>query len=304
MTGASRPEFSGLRSFLFTPGNHPRKLEKVFGAGADAVILDLEDAVAIAQKPATRAVVVEALQRPRDCKGYIRINALGTDFWRDDIAAVVGPGLDGLVLPKVEHASDLQEVDAAIAAAESAAGLAAGSIDLMPIVETAAGIVNVDQIAGAVPRVRRLSFGGGDYTNDLDFIWTPGEEVLAYARARLVHASRVAGREPPIDTVVIQVRDPERFRASAERGRMFGFAGKLCIHPNQVPVTNEVFTPGDEEVAHARSVIAAFEKAEAEGSASIQLDGYFIDYALVQKARRVLALARRAGLSSIHPGVS
>ena len=290
---SNRLEFSGLRSFLFTPGNHPRKLAKVFHSGADAVILDLEDAVAIAEKPATRAVVVTALKEPRNCQGYVRINSLGTEFWEADIPAVVGSWLDGIVLPKVESAADLVLVDKAIAAAEHSAGLAPGSIDLMPIVETAKGIVNVDEIAGAVPRVRRLSFGGGDYTNDLDFIWTPGEEVLAYARARLVHASRVAEIEPPIDTVVIHIRDHARFRASAERGRMFGFTGKLCIHPDQVPVTNEVFTPGEEEVNHARAVIAAFEKAEAEGSASIQLDGYFIDYPIVYKAQRILALMER-----------
>jgi citrate lyase subunit beta/citryl-CoA lyase len=293
MTTVTRLEFSGLRSFLFTPGNHPRRVQKVFATGADAAILDLEDAVAIAEKEATRSVVVEALKNERRCKGYVRINSLGTDFWEGDIPAVVGPWLDGIVLPKAESAADLVSVDAAITEAEQAAGLEPGCIDLMPIVETAKGIVNVNEIAVAVPRVKRLSFGGGDYTNDLDFTWTPEEEVLAYARARLVHASRVAEIEPPIDTVVIHIRDHDRFRASAERGRMFGFAGKLCIHPDQVPMTNEVFTPKPEEVEHARAVIAAFEKAEAEGLASIQLDGYFIDYPIVYKAQRILALVER-----------
>jgi len=257
MTTVTRLEYSGLRSFLFTPGNHPRRVQKVFLAGADAAILDLEDAVAIAEKQATRAVVVEALKNERCCRGYVRINSLGTDFWQGDITAVVGLWLDGIVLPKTETAEELVAVDKAVTEAERAAGLEPGSIDLMPIVETAKGVVNVNEIAGAVPRVKRLSFGGGDYTNDLDFIWTPEEEVLTYARARLVHASRVAEIEPPIDTVVIHIRDHERFRASAERGRMFGFAGKLCIHPDQVPMTNEVFTPKVEEVEHARAVVAA-----------------------------------------------
>ena len=113
---SARLEFSGLRSFLFTPGNHPRKLAKVFHSGADAVILDLEDAVAIAEKPATRALVVAALKEPRNCRGYVRINSLGTEFWEADIPAVVGPWLDGIVLPKVESAADLVRVDKAIAA--------------------------------------------------------------------------------------------------------------------------------------------------------------------------------------------
>ncbi len=297
MSDKQRYAYSGLRSFLFAPGNHPRKVEKVFTSGADAVILDLEDAVANTEKVATRPVLVQALQRDRQCRAYIRINSLNTEFWKDDIAAVVCARLDGIVLPKVETAKDLEQVEAAIAAAEQSAGLRVGTIDLMPIVETAAGIVQIDQIAGARSRVQRLSFGGGDYTNDLDFIWTPQEEVLAYGRARLAHASRVANLEPPIDTVVIQIRDADRFRSSAERGRMFGFAGKLCIHPDQVPICNEVYTPTDAEVAHARAVITAFEKAEAEGSASIQLDGYFIDYPIVYKAQRILALVERLSSS-------
>jgi citrate lyase subunit beta/citryl-CoA lyase len=298
MTDTRRVEYSGLRSFLFAPGNHPRKVEKVFQTGADAVILDLEDAVAIAEKEATRSLVVNALQAPRACRGYIRVNSVGTEYCEADVAAVVGPWLDGIVLPKVEDAQQLVTVDAWIAAREAALGLEPGSVDLMPIVETALGIVNVNVIAAATPRVRRLSFGGGDYTHDLDLIWTPEEEVLAYARARLTHASRAAGIEPPIDTVVIQIRDDQRFRASAERGRMYGFAGKLCIHPGQVPICNEVFTPTAEEIEHARAVIAAFETAEAQGSASIQLDGYFIDYPIVYKAQRVLALVERLSASA------
>ncbi len=293
MTDTRRVEYAGLRSFLFAPGNHPRKVAKVFQTGADAVILDLEDAVAIAEKEATRDVVVEALKAQRSCRGYIRVNSFGTEYCEGDVASAVGPWLDGIVLPKVESAEQLVTVDGWISVREAALGLEPGSVDLMPIVETALGIIHVDEIAAATPRVRRLSFGGGDYTHDLDLIWTPEEEVLAYARARLAHASRVAGIEPPIDTVVIQIRDDERFRASAERGRMYGFAGKLCIHPNQVPICNDVYTPTADEIEHARAVIAAFEEAEAEGSASIQLDGHFIDYPIVYKAQRVLALVER-----------
>lgn len=289
----TRRDYSGLRSFLFTPGNHPRKVAKVFGVGADAVILDLEDAVAIAEKPATRTAVVDALQAPRQTAGYIRVNASGTGFCRDDLDAIVGPGLDGIVLPKVESPDVLRNIDARIGALEKERDLPAGSIDLMPIVETAAGVEHANAIAVASTRVRRLSFGGGDYTLDLDYQWHADEAVLNYARARLSHASRIANLEPPIDTVVLQIRDDERFLASARRGRAFGFGGKLCIYPAQVALTHQVFTPGDDEVAHARAVVAAFEDAEAKGSASIQLDGYFIDYPIVDKARRVLALTDR-----------
>ncbi|MFK8016902.1 MAG: CoA ester lyase [Gammaproteobacteria bacterium] len=294
----SRASYSGLRSFLFVPGNHPRKVEKVFTVGADAIILDLEDAVAITEKPATRQVVVAALQPARQCRGYIRINAIDTPFWRDDLSSVIGSHLDGIVLPKVESAETLLEVDALITGREQALGIDPGSIDLMPIVETARGVENSMSIATACPRVRRLSFGGGDYTLDLDYRWEADEQVLAYARAKLSHASRIAQLEPPIDTVVLQIREHDRFTASAERGRAFGFGGKLCIHPDQVALTHTVFSPSDEEVAHARAVIDAFERAEAEGSASIQLNGYFIDYPIVDKARRIVALTERLSAAS------
>ncbi|MEM9304214.1 MAG: CoA ester lyase [Pseudomonadota bacterium] len=289
--GRSAP--AGLRSFMFAPGNHPRKVEKVFQLGADVVILDLEDAVAAAEKAATRAVVVAALATDSPSRRYIRVNSLDTEWCVDDVAAVVGPQLDGIVLPKVEAPEQLVALDGMIREREQDVGLTTGAIDLMPIIETAAGVENAKAIAGACERVSRLAFGGGDYTLDLDYQWTPDEDVLAYARARISHASRLANIEPPIDTVVLQIKDDARFRASSARGRKFGFAGKLCIHPSQVPICNEVFTPSAAEVEHARAVIAAFEKAEAEGSASIQLDGYFIDYPIVYKAQRIVALMER-----------
>lgn len=284
---------SANRSFLFCPGNHPRKVAKVFGAGADAVILDLEDAVAIQDKIATRAVVVEALQQTRPCAGYVRINSFDTQYAAGDILAVVGPWLDGIVLPKLESAAQLQAVDWLIAHAERSAGMPEGSLDLMPIVETAKGIRAAQQLENAPSRVRRLSFGAGDYTLDLNLLWHEDEAVLADARAELVRASRVAELEPPIDTVVIQINDAERFAASARRGLDMGFQGKLCIHPSQVAPCNNVFTPAADEVDHARRVVAAFNEAEAAGNASIQLDGYFIDYPIVYKAQRILELMEK-----------
>lgn len=293
MNNNTKDDIQTIRSFLFTPGDHPRKVEKVFNASADAVILDLEDAVAIAEKVATRATVKTAMQQPRSCLGYIRVNALDTGYCEEDIKAVVGPWLDGIVIPKVESAATLLVVDELISKAEQAAGMAVGSLDLMPIIETARGVEFATEIASAVPRVKRLSFGGGDYTLDLDYIWTADEDVLSYARARISHASRVANIDPPIDTVVLQINDNERFCASAARGKKFGFAGKLCIHPAQVPLTNTTFTPNADEIAHAEAVVTAFEAAESDGSASIQLDGYFIDYPIVYKAQRIIALARK-----------
>ena len=286
---------SGVRSYLFAPGNHPRKVEKVFSAGADAVLLDLEDAVPPAEKVATRAAVVAAMRAPRRARGYVRVNSLDTEWCAADIAAVAGPWLDGLVLPKVESAAQVHQASAWIAAAERAAGLAVGRLELMAIVETARGIEFAKEIAAADPRLARLAFGGGDYTNDLDLEWTREERELDYARARLTHAARLANIEPPVDTVVIAVKDIERFRVSAHNGRRLGLYGKLCIHPDQVAPCNEVFTPDAAQIAQAQAVVEAFERAEAAGSASIQVDGQFVDYPIVFKARRILAAARRAG---------
>ena len=285
-------ELAVIRSFMFTPANHPRRVEKVFQIGADAVILDLEDAVAVAEKVAAREDVVAAFSASqRKCLHYVRINSVDTEYWLGDIQATVGPWLDGVVVPKVESAAALLEVEAAIAEAESAAGLAVGCLDILPIIETARGVETAAEIATAGSRIRRLACGGGDYTLDLDYEWSADEDVLAYARARLSHASRLGGLQPPIDTVVLQIKDDARFTASAQRGRKFGFGGKLCIHPSQIPLTNSIFSPSTQEIAHASAVVAAFEAAEASGSASIQLDGYFIDYPIVYKSQRILALA-------------
>ena len=283
---------AATRSFMFAPANHPRRVEKVFELGADAVILDLEDAVAIAEKEMTRGKVVEAFKSAdRRALHYVRVNGPDTKYCEEDIQQTVGPWLDGVVLPKVESSDVLGQVELWLAEAEAAAGMTVGSLDLLPIIETAAGVENAAAIATAGSRVKRLAFGGGDYTLDLDYLWSADEEVLQYARARLSHASRLGDLLPPVDTVVLQIKDNERFMASAERGRKYGFGGKLCIHPSQVPLTNEVFTPSAEEIAHARAVVAAFEEAESQGSASIQLDGYFIDYPIVYKSQRILALA-------------
>ena len=282
-----------IRSFLFTPANHPRRVEKVFQVGADAVILDLEDAVAIAEKPAARQCVVDAFRaRPdRASRHYVRVNSVDTPYCEEDIKATVGPWLDGVVLPKVESRSCINQLESLLAAAEAEQGLPVGSLDLMPIIETAAGVESAKKIATADSRVRRMAFGGGDYTLDLNYEWGADETVLAYARAKLSHAARLGDLEPPIDTVVLQIKDNDRFLQSARHGKQFGFGGKLCIHPDQIPLTHQIFTPSEEEIAHARAVVAAFEAAEAEGSASIQLDGYFIDYPIVYKSQRILALA-------------
>ena len=282
-----------FRTMLFTPGNHPRKVAKVFDAGADAVILDLEDAVAIAEKPATRAAVVEALKArpvPRRPLGYVRVNALSTPFAYGDFQAVVGHWLDGIILPKLESVEELATADWLLSQCEREAGLPEGSIDLLPIIETAKGEQAALAIASADSRIKRLSFGAGDYTLDLGRDWSLGEGELLPIRHHMVSISRATGLEPPIDSVYIHLNETEAFSASCDTVKALGFQGKLCIHPGQIAAANAAFTPNAEQIAYAQKIVAAFETAEAEGSASIQVEGYFVDYPIVEKARRTLTL--------------
>jgi citrate lyase subunit beta/citryl-CoA lyase len=277
-----------LRSFLFAPGNHPRRVEKALTLDADAVILDLEDAVAIAEKPATRDAVVAAYTRPRSGLLYIRVNAADTEFCHRDLMICVRAGLDGIILPKVESAATIQTIDWLLGNLEPECGLPAGGIDLIPIVETAKGLRDIDAILCAGTRVKRCAFGAGDFTLDVNMRWSREEGELAYARARVVTASRAAGIEAPLDTVWVDLQDEEGLDASTRMALTLGFQGKMCIHPNQIPVVNRVFTPTNAEIDFAERVVAAFAQAEKEGSAAIQLDGKFIDYPIVYRAQRTL----------------
>jgi citrate lyase subunit beta/citryl-CoA lyase len=281
-----------MRSLLFAPGNHPRRVEKALGLAADGVILDLEDAVAVAEKVATRPAVTQAFDKPRSGKLYVRVNGLTTAWCYADIAAVVQPGLDGIILPKVEHAHELQTADWLIAALEQERGLATGAIDLIPIIETALGISNLRAICRAGTRTKRLAFGAGDFTLDMAMTWSRSEAELLPYRSACVMESRAAGLEAPMDTVWADLRDPEGFVASAQHAAALGFQGKMCIHPDQIAPTNAAFSPSDAAIAHAKRIVEAFDKAEAQGLASIQLDGQFIDYPIVQRARRVLEAVR------------
>jgi citrate lyase subunit beta/citryl-CoA lyase len=281
-----------MRSLLFAPGNHARRVEKALGLPADGVILDLEDAVAISEKAATRTTVVEAFGKPRAGKLYVRVNALTTEWCFGDITAVVHAGLDGIILPKVEQAHELRTSEWMIANLERESGLPIGTIDLIPIIETALGISNLKRICRSGTRMKRLAFGAGDFTLDMGMVWTRSEAELLPYRSACVMESRAAGLEPPLDTVWADLRDADGFIASARHAAALGFQGKMCIHPDQIAPANAAFTPDGASVAQAKRIVEAFDKAEAQGLASIQLEGQFIDYPIVQRARRVLEAAR------------
>jgi citrate lyase subunit beta/citryl-CoA lyase len=288
---------SPLRTLLFAPGNRPRMLQKVGQCGADAVILDLEDAVPISEKEATRQAVREAVGAIDTCPVYVRINPLvaTTGFSQPigeaDLAAIVRPGFAGIILPKVESPDDLHRADALLQGLETQHGLAPGSVDVMPIVETALAVQRAYDIAASGTRVKRLAFGAGDFTRDIGVAWSRREIESQYARSALVVASRAAGLESPLDTVWVDLRDQRGLTHSARTAKQLGFQGKMAIHPSQVEPINTVFSPSAAEIAFAARVVDAFTQAEADGLASIQLDGQFIDYPIVESAQRVLAMA-------------
>jgi citrate lyase subunit beta/citryl-CoA lyase len=283
-----KPSSLPLRSFLFAPGNHARRVVNALSLNADAVILDLEDAVATAEKLAARGDVAAALTRPRQSLLYVRVNATDTDFCYGDLVAVVRRGLDGIVLPKVENATALATVDWLLVQLEREQDLALRAVDLIPIIETAGGLTNLDMILAAGTRVRHVAFGAGDFTLDVNMAWSRTEAELAFARARIATASRAAGIEAPLDTVWVDLADQDGLEMSARTALGFGFQGKMCIHPKQLAPVHRVFTPGEAEVVYAERVVAAFAEAEAAGSAAIQLDGKFIDYPILYRAQRVL----------------
>ena len=282
-----------LRSLLFAPGNHLRRVEKALTLDADAVVLDLEDACPVADKVAARTAVVGALQSPRRASGYVRVNALSTEYGYGDLIAVVQHGVDGVMLTKVNGPDEIKLADWMISQQERERGLPRGSVDLLPLIESGAGLAAAESIGRASKRVRRLAFGAGDMTRDLGIEWSREETELLALRTALVLASRAAGIEPPIDLAWIGTQDAQGFANSVRWGRVLGFQGKLCIHPNQIHAVNAAFSPTEAQVAKARRVIEVFREAEARGSAAIVYEGALIDYAIVIQAEQVLARAAR-----------
>ena len=289
-----------LRSLLFAPGNVARRVEKALGLAADAVIVDLEDSVAISDKEATRQPVAEALSRPRNCRGYVRVNAPSTSFCYADLAATIHKRVDGVLLPKVESAADLHAVDWLLAALERERGIAEGSIDLIPQIETAAGVQRIDRVIQARSlrpykgpwRVKRVAFGAADYAHELGLTVSLEESELAEARARIVLSSRAAGLEGPIDSPWFHFKEAEAFERALERSRRGGFQGRLCVHPDQIGPVNRAYMPTEEEIARAERIVAAFREAEARGAAAIQVDGQMIDYPVAHRAQALLDSVR------------
>jgi citrate lyase subunit beta/citryl-CoA lyase len=267
---------AALRSLLFVPGGRADMIAKVGRSGADGVVLDLEDAVAAADKDAARATVVEALTTLEVREGtlvLVRVNVPGSPWFDEDLAAVVGTRADGVVLPKLEHTEQL-------------AALQGHRLAVVGGLETALGVADARPLLAAGARMGLIGayFGAEDFIADMGGYRTPGNTEVLYARSQVALAARLAG-VVALDQVVTAVHDDAAFRADAQQARALGYPGKLCIHPAQVAVAHEVFTPGEAEVAHAHAVLAASESGVG------LLNGEMVDDVHVRMARATLARA-------------
>jgi len=284
------------RALLYMPGDDRRKIEKATTLGVDCICMDLEDGTAFSKKAEARAVIAQAVKeldfgRAERC---IRINSVGSGFERDDLAAALAARPDTIVVPKVESAEQVQWVSGEIESYELANGLPLGGIRLLVGVETARGILNLKEIAGADKRLEAIIFGGEDFAASVGATRTPEATELLYARLAVVTACAAFDLQA-IDIVTIDFRNPEIVRAEAEFGAKLGFSGKQIIHPAQVEPVQSAFTPSDEAIAYARRVTETFAAHQREGKGAYELDGKMIDLPLLKNAQKVLERARAAG---------
>lgn len=284
-----------VRSMLFTPGNRPDLVAKAARCGADAVIVDLEDAVPVASKQQARDGLCEL--DTGEVPVFVRVNGAETEFLWPDVAAAGRVDIAGIVLPKADDPQLLRRIDGALTVLELDSGRPVGSTALVPLVESGLGVVRINELLTSSPRVESVLFGSGeegDLVVDLGCEWTPEGTGLLTARSLVLLAARAAGIEQPLDAVFMDYRNLDALRTECELAKRVGYVGKVAIHPAQVPVIHEVFTPTDDEVAHQRALLAKFEAALAEGSASIGVDGRMVDYAVARRARQIIARAAAA----------
>ena len=291
----TEPSRAALRSLMFVPSHQERMVDRALGtAELDVAILDLEDGVPSAERPAGRARLAKLLESRPTMPGparYVRVNAPNTNDLVADLDAVVRAGLDGVVLPKVDSTDDLRAAVAALQAREREAGVAA--VALLVSIESARGLLAAPALA-AEPRVTGLLFGAEDFALDLGLPAEREAEAsdLLHARSSVVVAA-AASRRVAIDGIWPDLTDEDGLRGDARRGRLLGFVGKTLIHPKQIQTINECFTPSAAELEEARRIVEAFERAKADGKGAVAFDGKLLDPPIVDRARRMIGAARK-----------
>jgi citrate lyase subunit beta / citryl-CoA lyase len=296
-----RPYWAGIRSYLYVPGDRPEMLARAVERDADALVVDLEDAVAPRAKLAARDHVAAWLAGLSGARPeiWVRINPASEDGpVLDDLRVAAHPAVTGVIQAKCESPDALRVLDDSLAAAERRAGIAEGTLAVVPLIESAAGVLAMGSLAAA-PRVRRLQAGEADLSAELGIEPGPDRTEFGWLRWTLVLTSAAAGLEPPAGPVETRLGDLEALRASTWALRRQGFIGRAAVHPAQIPVINEVFTPSAAELEKAAMVVERFDAAVVSGSGvAVTDDGHMIDEAVVRGARRLLARGRQAGRRS------
>lgn len=284
------------RSWMFVPGNSERRIEKAKTMLSDVIIYDLEDAVALHEKPQARQMVKLALHDNSNKINFVRVNDPSSSYFPEDLREIMGKGLSGIMLPKAANKEQLAAVDALLTQLESEKDLFQGCIEIVPLIESAIGLYNAYEIASANKRIKRLAFGSVDFTLDINAELTKEGKEILFARSQLVVVSRAARIDPPIDAVFVHLKDHEGILKDARLAKQLGFQGKLVVHPDQIGVVNDVFSPKREEIEEAMVIVNAFEEANSAGSAAIQVGGKMIDYPVAERASRILRQAKIYGL--------
>ena len=286
-----------FRSLMFLPAHNTKFIDKALAGDADAIILDMEDAVPATRKAEARAVIADYSRRGllAQKKVFIRINHIGTKEFVDDFSELILPGVYGLMPAKIFTAEDIVFIDKLLSFFEVKNGLPEGGIALAPLIETTAAVENVAKIAPASKRLVALCFGAEDFLNDLGSTYIYQESALVVPRANVVNAARMNGLLP-IDTPYLNIRDIEGFTADCRQAFKNGFAGRLLLNPRQVEAANEAFLPDGEQVARARRVIEAVEEANKTGvSGGAMLDGGMVGPPMLKRARTIMKQIELAG---------
>ena len=290
-----------IRSWMFVPGHRQRMIDKALGLSADAIMLDVEDGVAPNEKDAARKNIADSLGRaktPGSPARYVRINAIGHARMDADLEAVVRPGLEGLVCPKVDTPDEVRRVDAILDDKEPKNKLEKGRVKLLIAIESPRGLLNAPAIAAASERIVGVIFGAEDFGREIGLPAVREGEArdLIYARSAIVIAA-AAAHVQPVDGVWVDLNDSDGLLGFAKQSRQLGFSGMSCIHPSQVDAINTVFSPTAEEIEYCQKVLQAFEEANARGDGSIAFGGQLIDRPIVERARQTIDTAKSLGIS-------
>ena len=284
------------RALLYMPGDDRRKIEKATTLGVDSICMDMEDGVAANKKAEARAVIALAMKELEfgSSERCIRINSIGSGIEKRDLVAALATNPDAVVVPKIETAEQVKWVSEHIESYELSGNLSIGAIRLLVGVETAKGILNLKEIAESDKRLEAIIFGAEDYAASVGATRTKEATEVLYARSAVVTAC-AANDLQAIDMVYIDFKDTEGLRVEAEQGAGLGFSGKQVIHPNQVSVAQEAFTPSDSAIEYAKRIVESFESSQKEGKGAYALDGKMIDMPLLKNAQKVLDRAKAAG---------